>query len=76
MSRNIFEAIKDVEINPRYDLHIEEISDLLRAITVFGRPFEALGAAYKYGYLQGSKAEKAKIRERKKRAKHSFGGDI
>lgn len=54
---NAVKTIKEWEgkgkVNPRYDITLENITEIRQA---YPQPFEALCAAFLFGYVQGHKA--------------------
>lgn len=56
-----------LKINPEYELYVSDIFEIRAASseksgTFSDEIFEAIVLAFKYGYLQGTKAEKARVR--------------
>lgn len=56
--RTVKEKIANVKVNPRYDASFKDTVEVLR---LSKEPFEMFHIAFRFGYLQGSKAAKKEL---------------
>lgn len=62
--RNLMEIANAAEVNDYYDLTFVQINELKQmADSGNGGKFDAICAAFKYGYVMGQRAEKAAQRK-------------
>lgn len=57
--KSIIEKVKNLHVNPRYDATCKDLTELME---LSGNMFLATTMAFRYGYLQGSKAAKKAVK--------------
>lgn len=57
--KSIIEKVEKLQVNPYYDASFKDLTEL---IELSGNMFLATAMAFRYGYLQGSKAAKKAVK--------------
>lgn len=65
--KSIMEKINKVKINRYYDINTEEMTEIY---TYSKGAFDLLHNAFTAGYMQGEKAEKARMKRARKAVRH------
>ena len=61
--KKLIEKIEKVKVNPRYDIFCDDYSVILKHCE--GNTVKAMCYSFLAGYMQGAKAEKARLRKSK-----------
>lgn len=56
--KSIIEKVKNFHVNPRYDATCKDLTELME---LSGNMFLATAMAFRYGYLQGTRATKKEL---------------